>query len=362
MSNDLKLSRGPGVKILAAILVAGIALGGTALYYSLYIPQSQQQQQELLNWFGWSAGSVNILCAGSLSTVLSTAAKEFEARHPGVKVFVSAHGSLECASLLKQGTQCDLIFVSDFKVIKNNLYLVPIPSNPTLNFADWWVDFARNEIVIAYNPATPVGQMMSNTNWYQILTMGQGQWARANPDADPCGYRTLITLKICDVYYPDHPDEYPNYPQSGVFNYVVSPYCSNVAVAAKEFDIMGALQAGQYDAGFTYLSLALQFGLPYIDLPDNVSLGNALPEYEDWYSQWYIITSGNTYRGSSIKYAATIPNTVKNRYWAIQFLRFILSSEGQSILSSMGQPVVSPPVVEGRLELVPSEILSLCTY
>lgn len=362
MSNDLKLSRGPGIKVLAVILVAGIVLGGTALYYGWYIPQNQQQQQEFLSWFGWPTGSVNILCAGSLSTVLTTAAKKFEAIHPGVSVFISAHGSLECASLLKQGTQCDLIFVSDFKVIKNNLYLVPVPSNPAVNFADWWVDFARNEIVIAYNPATPVGQLMNNISWYQILTTGQGQWARANPDADPCGYRTLITLKICDTYYPDHPEEYPGYPLGGVFNYVMNPYCPNVAVAAKEFDIMGALQAGQYDAGFTYLSLALQFGLPYIDLPDNVSLGNALPEYDNWYSQWSITTLKNTYWGSAIKYAATIPNTVKNRYWTIQFLCFILSPEGQAILSNGGQPVVNPPVAEGRLELIPSEILSLCTY
>jgi molybdate/tungstate transport system substrate-binding protein len=362
MSNDLKLSRGVGVKILAIILIACIVLGGTALYYGWYLPQKEQQQQNVLNWFGLPTGNIYILCAGSLFKVLTDAAQEFEAKHPGVNVFISAHGSIECANLLKQGTPCDLIFVSDFKVIKNDLYLVPVSSNPLMNYADWWVDFARNQIVIAYNPTTMVGQLINDTNWYLLLTTGQGHWARANPDADPCGYRTLITLNICDTYYPDHPDEYPIYPPGGVLNYIMDPFCPNVVVAAKEFDIMGSLQVGQYDAGFTYLSLAIQFGLPYIDLPSNVSLGDASPEYDDWYSQWSITTSADTYRGSSIKYAATIPNTAKNVYLAIQFFRFVLSPEGQAILTDGGQPVVNPPIAEGRVDLIPSQILSLCTY
>lgn len=362
MSDDLKLSRGVGVKILAVILITGIILGGTALYYGWYVPQREQQQQNVLSWFGLPTGNVNILCAGSLFGVLTTAAQQFEAKHPGINIFISAHGSLECINLLKQGMQCDIIFVSDFKVIKNNLYLVPLPSNPSINYADWWVDFARNQIVIAYNPTTTVGQLITDTNWYTILTEGQGKWARANPDADPCGYRTLITLNISDTYYPDHSDEYPNYPLGGVLNYVTNPGCPNVVVAAKESDIMGPLQAGQYDAGFTYLSLAIQFGLPYIDLPANVSLGDASPEYDDWYSLWSITTPAKTYWGSAIKYAASIPNTVKNVYWAIEFLRFMLSPEGQAILANGGQPPVNPPVAEGNIVKIPSQILSLCTY
>ncbi|MHA1209423.1 MAG: extracellular solute-binding protein [Candidatus Freyarchaeota archaeon] len=361
MGEELKLSRGPGTKILAVIIIVGIILGGTALYYGWYIPQWKQQQQNIQTLFGFPTGNVYILCAGSLSKVLATAAQKFEAKHPGVNVFISAHGSLECANLLKQGQQCDIIFVSDYNVIKNNLYLVPVPSNPSVNYADWWVDFARNQIVIAYNPTTEVGQVINDTNWYTLLTSSRGKWARANPDADPCGYRTLITLKISDTYYPDHPSEYPNYPSGGVLSYVLSNP-PNIGVAAKEFDIMGALQAGQYDAGFTYLSLAIQFGLPYIDLPENVSLGNASPEYDSWYSQWSITTEANTYWGSSIKYAATIPNTAQNLYWAIQFLAFILSSEGQAILTEGGQPVVNPPLAEGKVNLVPSQILDLCTY
>ncbi|MHA1605488.1 MAG: extracellular solute-binding protein, partial [Candidatus Freyarchaeota archaeon] len=313
-----------------------------------------------LKLFGLPTGNIYILCAGSLSNVLTTAAQRFEAKHPGVSVFISAHGSLECANLLKYGTQCDVIFVSDYNVIKNNLYLVPVSSNPSVNYADWWVDFARNQIVIAYNPGTPLGRVINETNWYTLLTSGQGQWARANPDADPCGYRTLITLNICDTYYPDHPSEYPNYP-GGVLAYVLSNPL-NIVVAAKEFDIMGPLQAGQFEAGFTYQSLAIQFGLPYISLPENVSLGNPSQEYDDWYSQWSITTQASTFWGSSIRYAATIPNTARNRYWAIQFLAFMLSSEGQAITEEGGQPVINPPLAEGNINLIPSQILSLCTY
>ncbi|MEX2724484.1 MAG: substrate-binding domain-containing protein [Candidatus Freyarchaeota archaeon] len=362
MSRDLKLSRGAGIKGLALILIVCIVLGVTTLYYGWYILQKEEQQQSVLSLYGLPTGSLNILCAGSLTRVLTIAAQNFEAKHPGVNIFFSAHGSLECASLLKQGIQCDIIFVSDFNVIKKELYFYRTPWNPIVNYADWWVDFAGNQIVIAYNPTTTIGRMINETNWYTILVSGQGRWARANPDADPCGYRTLITLNISDTFYPDNPGAYPNYPPSGVLNYVLNPSCPNMVVAAKEYDIIGPLQAGQYDAGFTYLSLALQFGLPYIELPENVSLGSVLPEYDEWYSQWSISTLAKTYWGSAIKYAVTIPNTAKNRLWAIEFLKFFLSSEGQAILTAGGQPVINPPIAEGNLAKVPSQILSLCKY
>ncbi len=312
----------------------------------------------------WSAAStsrteIHVLCAGSLTGIVSQLAEAFEEKHPYVKIHVSVHGSLECALLVKAGARCDLILTSDYKVIENELAGSYAPGS-TRHYADWWVVFARNEIVLALAPGNPAG--LDENNWYWKLADPNQvkRWGRANPDNDPCGYRTLIVFNICDAYYPDHKDEFPGYPKMGVLRTLYFAKPSNVFVAEKEFDLMAALQTGQLDAGWTYLSLAKQFGLDYIRLPRNVSLGDPSSEFNEWYSRFTITTeSGKTYRGSSILYALTIPSTAENTYWATAFLHFILT-EGLSIMERNGQPSVSPPLLMGRQDLTPPSIREIC--
>lgn len=366
MSKPLKLSRAIGVNILAVIIASSVILSGTAYYYGWYAPQQQQQQQNLLTLFGLPiGGSVNILTAGSLQGVLTTAAQEFEALHPGVNIYITSAGSIDCANRIKQGQPCDLFFSADFYVIKNMLYQTPIPSFPVVNYTDWWVDFATNTLCIAYSPtAIP----LTNTTWYTALSTGydNGQkvtWARANPDQDPCGYRTLIMLNISDTYYPDHSSEYPGYPvnpsnssQGILLSEVESkPSPSWITVAAKSANIIALLQANELDYGIVYESNANQSGLNYVALPDNVSLG--YQPYNAWYSQFSVTPTTTTYQGSWIQYRATIPNTAQNRYWAIEFLKFVLSPlNGQAILKAGSQPTINPPIADGVWGNVPPEI------
>ncbi len=361
MSSDLKLSRGVGTKVLALILIASIAIGGSALYYGWYAPQQQQQQQMYLSAIlGIPFGQINILTAGSLTNILDTTKNKFEAKNYYlVNVYISAYGSSTCANYIKQGTPCDVFFSADYQVIRDELCPIPLPDNPLMNYADWWVSFARNELVIMYSPTTTIGSIINETNWYNLLITGQGTWARSDPDADPCGRRALITLNISDTYYPEHSAEYPGYP-GHVLDYVMT-MPDHIIVVAKAFDIVAGMQSGQIDAGFEYESIALQYGLPYITLPENVSLGNPSEDYDAWYSQWSIDTGENVFWGSSIKYALTIPNTAQNVALAIEFTKYVLSPEGQSIFTDGGQPVIDPPIAEGNLAKIPSAILSLCT-
>ncbi|MBS7248302.1 MAG: extracellular solute-binding protein [Candidatus Jordarchaeales archaeon] len=308
-----------------------------------------------------SAGRVEIhvLCAGSLSKIVSELAEAFRAEHPYVEIRISAHGSLECARLVKAGARCDLILVSDYKVIEDELAESYAPRSMK-RYCEWWAVFARNEIVLALAPGNPAG--LNEKNWYWKLADPNQvkKWGRANPDSDPCGYRTLIVFNICDAYYPEHRDEFPGYPEMGIIKTLYLSNPSNVFVAAKEFDLMVALQTGQIDAGWTYLSLAEQFGLPYIRLPGNVSLGVPYSEFNEWYSRFTITTeSGRTYRGSSISYAASIPTTAENSYWATVFLRFILT-KGASIMERNSQPPVYPPILMGDTASTPPQIREVC--
>jgi len=335
--------------------IALVALVITLTFLSLYGFYMQEHYR------GASSGrvDVHVLCAGSLTKIVSELVEAFEMEYPYVKIHISAHGSLECARLVKAGAQCDLILVSDYKVIKDELAGSYAPGS-TKSYCDWWVIFARNEIVLALAPGNPAG--LNEKNWYWKLADPSQvkKWGRANPDSDPCGYRTLIVFNICDTYYLERKNEFPGYPEIGIMStlYLANP--GNVFVAAKEFDLMVALQTGQLDAGWTYLSLAEEFGLPYIRLPENVSLGAPSSEFNEWYSRFTITTeSGKTYRGSSISYAASIPSTSKNPYWATAFLRFTLT-KGASIMERNGQPPVSPPLLMGDAASTPPQIREVC--
>ncbi len=55
----------------------------------------------------------------------------------------------------------------------------------------------------------------------------------------------------------------------------------------------------------------------------------------------------------SIRNAAAVPGTAKNVKDAMEFVKFLLSAEGQNILKKTGQPPVVPAVRKGN---VPAEL------
>jgi ABC-type molybdate transport system substrate-binding protein len=55
----------------------------------------------------------------------------------------------------------------------------------------------------------------------------------------------------------------------------------------------------------------------------------------------------------SIRNAASVPGTAKNAKDAMEFVKFLLSAEGQSILKETGQPPVVPAIRKGN---VPAEL------
>ena len=51
----------------------------------------------------------------------------------------------------------------------------------------------------------------------------------------------------------------------------------------------------------------------------------------------------------SIRNAAAVPGTAKNVKDAMEFVKFLLSAEGQNILKETGQPPVVPAVRKGNV-------------
>ena len=61
--------------------------------------------------------------------------------------------------------------------------------------ADWNLKFATNEMT-SFTREISKSKEINQKNWYEILLDKNIFVGRADPNADPCGYRTILTMKL----------------------------------------------------------------------------------------------------------------------------------------------------------------------
>ncbi len=289
------------------------------------------------------AGKLIVFHAGSLTVPMKALTEAFQAQHPRVSFETEATGSRTAARKVSElGREADLVVSADYTVIDNLL----IPA-----FADWNIQFARNTMVIAYTDQSQYADEINSDNWYEILTRDGVVYGHSDPDADPCGYRTLMVWQLAEMHY-------------GVpgLNAQLEEHCPPENVRPKAVDLIALLQSGDVDYAFEYRSIAVQHGLKFIELPDEINLSQV--EHASFYSQATVEVSGTepgttiTQVGKPIVYGVTIPKNAPSLDLAIEFVRFLIGPEGQTIMEEQGQPPIVPPVV-GDKDALPSELQSL---
>jgi molybdate/tungstate transport system substrate-binding protein len=268
------------------------------------------------------SGKLVIFHAGSLAVPFKQLADEFTRENPSVRVLREVAGSRECArKICDLGKICDVIATADSKVIKN--LLIP-------KYTDWYVEFAHNELVVVYNPKTVTGITVENL---PDKLLECSDLYRADPDLDPCGYRTLMVWQLMQSYYQ----------RPGLYGKLLEKSPAN-KVRPKETDILALLESGQVDCFFIYRSVAEQHKLNYLVLPDEVNLSQ--PSLAKTYSQAQVEVTGAkpgttlTRIAEPIVYGITIPNNAEQPELAEAFLRFVLSEQGRSIMQDNGQGVL----------------------
>ncbi|MGC9398191.1 MAG: tungstate ABC transporter substrate-binding protein WtpA [Anaerolineae bacterium] len=281
-------------------------------------------------------GKLIILHAGSLSMPVDALTRAFQAQHPGVTFETEAAGSRTTARKVSElGRQADLVMSADYTVIDN--LLIP-------EFAAWNVRFARNTMSIAYTDQAKFADEINGDNWYEILTREGVIYGRADPDADPCGYRTLMVWQLAEKYYQ----------QPGLYERL-EQHCPPEHVRPKETDLIALLQSGDMDYIFIYRSIAVQHDLNFIELPEEINLGQV--KYADFYRQAEVELSGAapgetiTMQGKPIVYGVTIPKNAPSPELAVEFVKFLLGSEGQAIMEKQGQPPIVPAVADDKSAL-----------
>nr|NQU91891.1 substrate-binding domain-containing protein [Bacteroidota bacterium] len=237
-----------------------------------------------------------IFHAGSLSVPVKQMVETYQKINPDISIRTEAAGSVACARKITDLKKpCDVMLSADYAVIDK--FLIP-------EYATWNIKFARNEMVLAYGKQSKYGSTINAGNWTGILMKGDVYYGRSNPDSDPCGYRTVIVIKLCEKI-------------CGIDR------LSNILlekdqrfIRPKEVDLIALIQSNAIDYLFIYKSVAIQHGLQYLMLPDSINLAN--PSLTDWYATVSVEILGKkpgeklVQTGGPMIYGLTIPTNAPN--------------------------------------------------
>lgn len=308
--------------------------------------------------------TVKVFHAGSLTGPFEKLKAEFEAKYPNAEVLLEPGGSVD---VIKKVTDldksADVVASADYALIPQ--YMVP-------GDADWYLTFAKNQMTLAYTNKSAHASEITADNWYTILARDDVRWAFSDPNADPCGYRTPITIQLAEDHYKDDTifetlvEKHSNISATesgGVWTIDATdpdPDGTKLTIRPKSVELVQMLQAGGIDYAWEYRSVSVQNDLEYLELPEEIDLSSI--DFNDTYAtvQTKAVKGNGTtlYPGSPIVYGVTVPKNAEHPDYGLHFIEMLIGDEGQAILTADGQPPIAPA---GGFGDVPAELSSLVT-
>lgn len=272
------------------------------------------------------SGDLIIFHAGSLSVPIRTLSDSFLVIHPNVKIKAESAGSLtSIRKITDLKRDCDILASADASIIDK--LLMP-------EYTDWNMEFAVNEMAIVYHEGSRLNGQVNAANWPEMLLREDISVGRADPDSDPCGYRTVLSLRLAEKSLGN----------AGLADKIMEK--DRRYIRPKEVDLLALLETNTVDYIFLYKSVAMQHKLPFIELGDSINLGN--PALNNWYNSVSVEIPGNkpseriTQYGEAMVYGLTIPFNAPNKEVAKEFVTFILSERGKQIIKSCNQDPLLP--------------------
>jgi molybdate/tungstate transport system substrate-binding protein len=319
-----------------------------------------------------SRTEITVLCAGSLIMPFQELADAFEATHPGVDVLVEGHGSIQVIrEVTELHQEADVMVVADQSLLPMLMYGNKVPDG-TDDYANWYIRFATNRLGIAHTSQSKYAAEIGSANWYQVLSRADVKVGISDPRIDSCGYRAFMVCQLAEDYYADDtilervmgdfspPIEVSDNlePQVISIPQVVKP--TKVTMRGYSVTLLSLLESGDLDYCFEYESVARQHGLGFVALPVEIDLSSR--EFADRYGQVIVkmdfqrfASINPEFHGEPIQYALTIPANSPHRDAAIQFVEFLLGSDGQRVFLESYQPTLAPPEADNPAN-VPSSL------
>jgi molybdate/tungstate transport system substrate-binding protein len=195
-------------------------------------------------------------------------------------------------------------------------------------------------MVIAYTDRSRHASEIETGNWWRILQRDDVEVGRADPNLDPNGYRTLLTLRLAELHYGQPGLAARLLARAGPRN-----------VRPKEADLVALLQVGEMDYIWSYESIARAAGLRFVRLPDEIDLG--APADSARYARASVTVAGKTprdsvtFRGAPIVYALSIPRRAPHPELAARFVAWLLGRDGRRVLRAAELDALERPAIVG---------------
>ena len=352
--------------IALAATVAVILLLSTYFFVDTYVFTNPSKQ------------TLKIHCATSLEIPLAKVEADYEHTHPNVDVQIEGHGSIQVIRHVTElGLNLDLLFVADYDLIPVMMYNTTMPNSDEY-FANYYIRFATNTLVLAYTNSSRYANEINSTNWYNVLLCPDVTLGLGNPQVASIGYRAITAIQLAQNYYStphlfhDLITSNLNPPMTSVSDgsgytiivpEVQNPVGDKLKLRTSEIDLTALLSSGHLDYALIYLTNAKQYGLNYIELPDEINMGSL--QYEDLYQTVQVKFEHQRFstisldrKGETIFYGITIPKNAPNPELAQQFVDFLLAGTGKNDFESEFHPIFTPSYTD-NLAVVPHELQSL---
>jgi len=333
-------------KVLALLLIAVLlsgCVGGNKATVSVQTP-----------------ATLKVFHAGSLQKPFAEIEANFEAEH-GVDVQREAAGSAKTVRKVTDvGKRADVVAVADYSLIPAMMYP---------EYADWYLEFAKNSIVIAYTNQSRYADEINQDNWYEILRRPDVKFGFSNPNDDPAGYRSQMVIQLAELYYNDSSiyddliEKNTNLRmefENGTYilrmpnSEEIAP-SDKVRVRSMEMELIHLLDTHEIDYYFIYRSVAKQHNERFLELPPQIDLSSV--DYADTYKKVQVVrSSGKTATGKPIVYGITVPKNAEHPELGVEFVKSVINKDGQRIFDRLGQPPIVPAVGSGN---VPQELMTL---
>ena len=307
---------------------------------------------------------LKIFHAGSLSVPMAELEEKFETLHPNVDVQREPAGSRACIQKITElKKQSDILASADYTLI---------PTMMMPEYTNWYLAFAKNQIVIAYTDDSKYSSEVNSDNWYEILRRPDVTFGFSNPNDDPCGYRSVMVTQLSEAHYADESifDDligdntaitmtFENGTYTAVMpaSEYIEPNTKKIMMRSMEVELSSALEIGEIDYFYIYRSVAVQHGFKFVELPPQIDLSSV--DYADEYNTVKVRTAdGKIVVGTPIVYGITIPDNAMQPELGIEFIKLLLSADGQNVFINNGQPPIIPAVTND-LENIPAELRAL---
>jgi len=261
---------------------------------------------------------LDVAYAGSMGSMMEGPIKQTAASALGIEMHGRAQGSDALAKLIVGGSINADVFVP----------VTPGPAMTVLKAgkAQSAIPIARTEMVVAYSPKSKYAQQFADAAagkrgampWYAVLQQPGIRFGRTDPMTDPQGRNIIYTLQLAEAFYK----------QPGLAQKVLGDTI-NTAQIFSEPTVEARLQSGELDAASAYKIQPGPFNLPFINLPDEINLGNQ--SMHDRYQQTSLTLADKTYHPEALVYYALVITGSAHADRAAAFAQWLSGTGGQAI-------------------------------